>query len=488
MPSTFADTIYVHSGESIQDAIDSANENDEIIVSTGVYRENIDFKGKNITLRSIEPLTYSIVVSTIIDGDIDNDGNGDGSVVTFDGTETQECILSGFLIRNGLNDNGAGINGNDTSATIQYNVISDNYAESYNMVDGKGGGIYRCYGTIQYNIIKDNDSTWHGGGISECGGTIHYNTITKNLSAHNGGGLYDCDGHIHNNVISDTYEGGGLYGCDGTIEENTITNNHMGSGLIDCDGIIQNNIITGNSDDKGGGLSYCDGTIQENIICNNTTSGSSGKGGGLSYCDGTICSNIVINNTAVEFGLGGGFSNCDGTIQNNIIANNSARTGGGLDYCNGDIQNNTIHNNSATLYGGGIRLCQHTIRNCIIWQNDAPEGAQIYDCVEPTYSCIQNWTGSGTGNITDDPQLIDPDGPDDDITTWEDNDFHIQLTSPCIDTGCYIEALTQDFEEHSRGYDGDNLGAGTTGDGSDFDIGADEYVRSTAVENWMIWI
>ena len=34
----------------------------------------------------------------------------------------------------------------------------------------------------------------------------------------------------------------------------------------------------------------------------------------------------------------------------------------------------------------------------------------------------------------------------------------------------------EDFEGDLRGYDGDGLGAGSTGDGSDYDIGADEYV------------
>lgn len=38
---------------SIQKAIDSAKDTDEIVVHEGIYLENIDFKGKKIALRSI---------------------------------------------------------------------------------------------------------------------------------------------------------------------------------------------------------------------------------------------------------------------------------------------------------------------------------------------------------------------------------------------------------------------------------------------------
>ena len=40
--------------------------------------------------------------------------------------------------------------------------------------------------------------------------------------------------------------------------------------------------------------------------------------------------------------------------------------------------------------------------------------------------------------------------------------------------GKAITGLVEDYEGQSRPMDGDGLGAGTTGDGSDYDIGADE--------------
>jgi hypothetical protein len=102
---------------TIQAAINAATDGDEIIVSPNTYYENINFSGKNIILRSTDPTNPNVVVNTIIDG------NNAGSVVSFSGTENDTCVFSGFTIKRGNAQNGAGINGNGTLATIQYNII-----------------------------------------------------------------------------------------------------------------------------------------------------------------------------------------------------------------------------------------------------------------------------------------------------------------------------------------------------------------------------
>jgi len=73
---------------TIQRAIDRAIDGDVIIVSPGTYKENIDFKGKNLTVQSSNPDDPDIVASTIIDG------GGKGSVVTFQSGETREAADS----------------------------------------------------------------------------------------------------------------------------------------------------------------------------------------------------------------------------------------------------------------------------------------------------------------------------------------------------------------------------------------------------------
>jgi len=196
---------------TIQTAIDSANEGDEIIVSQGKYHENLKFKGKNITLRSTAPLNTNVVEHTIIDG------NYADSVIIFSGSELPQCVLSGFTIKNGWADDGGGIYGNGTRATIKCNIIESNYAkESYSY--GEGGGIYDCDGAILNNTIFDNAAA-DGGGLANCDGFIQNNFIIYNLAFESGGGLSQCNGFLLNNTIADNLSksGGGMVTCQGLI-------------------------------------------------------------------------------------------------------------------------------------------------------------------------------------------------------------------------------------------------------------------------------
>jgi len=240
--------------KNIQEGIDAASDYDTVIVAEGIYVENIRFNGKSIVLRSTNPLDGNVVRNTIIDG------NDVGSVVTFDGTEDEETVLSGLTIRNGSATYGGGILGGDwsnrTLATIENNIISGNRA------DQNGGGLAFCDGAIQNNTITNNSARWSGGGIQYCDGTIRNNTIAKNCAESQGGGLNECQGVIENNIVvgnSVAWSGGGLCGCDGTIRNNTITGNSAaeGGGLRDCYGIITNCVIWGNLAPEEPDLSRC---------------------------------------------------------------------------------------------------------------------------------------------------------------------------------------------------------------------------------------
>jgi len=79
----------------IQFAINDCNDGDVVIVSEGTYYENINFDGRNITLKSIDPNNPDIVSATIIDGSQAN------SVVIFSGTEDSNCVMTGFTITGG---------------------------------------------------------------------------------------------------------------------------------------------------------------------------------------------------------------------------------------------------------------------------------------------------------------------------------------------------------------------------------------------------
>lgn len=367
---------------AIQDAINAASAGNEIVCDPGTYPENLIFGGSQITLRSTQPNDPAIVAASIVDG------RQLGSVVTFSGTEGSLTVLKGLTITNGKAAvAGGGISGRGCTATIANCVVSGNTAgEPGNAsITGNGGGMAACNGSISNCTISGNAVTSpHGGG----------------------GGLAYCNGNIancqvnNNTALASEHDGGGIYRCSGTIRGCTITGNQAGwwgGGIALSSAAITGCLIAGNSSGGGGaGLSYCSGSVSDCVVASNINTGARGEsGGGLFQCGGAIVGCTIVRN---EAHLWPGFS------------------GSGT--------------------GGGLQNCTGSIRNCIIQLNINDVGAaQVVSCVTPTYSCIGNGTGGGTGNITSDPMFIDPDGPDNNPATWADNDYHLQRGSPCINAG-----------------------------------------------------
>jgi hypothetical protein len=111
----------------IQAAIIAAvNGVDQVLVHDGVYAERINFKGKAITVRSVNGPDVTII-----------DGGKKGSVVVFNSGEERDSLLEGFTIKNGHAANGGGILFNVHSASTIINcTVSDNKAS------GECGGFY----------------------------------------------------------------------------------------------------------------------------------------------------------------------------------------------------------------------------------------------------------------------------------------------------------------------------------------------------------
>jgi hypothetical protein len=110
--------------------------------------------------------------------------------------------------------------------------------------------------------------------------------------------------------------------------------------------------------------------------------------------------------------------------------------------------------------GGGFYGSNGPITNCIIWGNLASDGPQLYNSAEPNYSCIQDWSGGGEGNIDVEPQFA------------LEGDYHLMPESPCLDAGDpnYVaEPNETDLDGNPRVLDGD-------GDANYvIDMGAYEY-------------
>ena len=212
-----------HPFDTIQEAIDDAlPSGDWVIVYPGTYSENINFNCKNIVLTSTDPDDADVVGNTIIDG------GGIARVVTFCGTETSGCVLSGFTITNGhiFTAHGGGIFGANCTATISRCVVENNVA-SDGVAVRSGGGLKDCDGLINRCIIRNNMASY-GGGIATCDGRIENCLVYDNSAANFGGGIHNSDGDIVNCTVvnnSAASDAGGITYCDGTVTNCIVWNN-----------------------------------------------------------------------------------------------------------------------------------------------------------------------------------------------------------------------------------------------------------------------
>ena len=131
--AAFGATLHVPGGHpTIQSGIDAAENGDTVLVESGTYQENIDFKGKGITVTS-----QSGPDDTMINGRRSN------SVIIFWNSENGSAILNGFTITNGIYTEamdmiypfGGGISIRNASPIITNCIIAGNGAK-----DGGGGG------------------------------------------------------------------------------------------------------------------------------------------------------------------------------------------------------------------------------------------------------------------------------------------------------------------------------------------------------------
>ncbi len=391
---------------TVQRAIDVATTDDEIHVAEGTYTVTagtVITVSKTVKLRGGWNADFTARDPDLYPTTLD--AQRQGRVVYIIGLGASPTI-EGFTITGG----NAG--------------VEDNYR-------GMGGGIYSRAAApiIQNNIITDN--------------------IASTVAMGFGGGLY-LDYAPASSVIS------GNQILSNTASTSTDTNGFGGGLYLNYSAaIVSGNTISGNINNStaggghGGGvyLSLGNPTLDGNRIISNT---SSGGGGGLYVSRSapfTLTNNIIAQNRAAYTGggilvWGGGGYPASGVLINNTFAQNNLGNGG----------EGVFASNDTTLTLTNNIIVSHTYGIYIISPATATADYTLF------YGNTNDTAGSvtSTHEVSGDPLFVNPAG-------W---DYHIQVTSPAVNSGTFNGAPATDFEGDPRPYD------------CFVDIGADENTAS----------
>jgi hypothetical protein len=211
----------------IQDAIEDAQSSDVLVAGQGVYLENIDFKGKNLIVRSEDPNDRAVTVATVING------GGKSPTVTFSGGEDANCVLAGFTVTNGK----PGIRCSGASPTIAHCTITANGGVN------AGGGISLEGGSspaLTNCIIANNSASMMGGGVyNDNSSPVLTNCVfSGNSGSFGGGGICCVSGSVTlSNCIlwGDSPDEMQVFAGTATVTHSDIQGGLDGEGNIDAD-------------------------------------------------------------------------------------------------------------------------------------------------------------------------------------------------------------------------------------------------------------
>ncbi len=346
------------------------------------------------------------------------------------------------------------LNGNDGP---NFANIGEN---AYKVVTGSGvNGTAVLDG---FTIVGGNGSDSDGGGISIVSGspTIRNCSIMANWTDHSGGGAAVASGQPEFTNCQFTGNsaqwGGGMY--------NVGANTHL-TGCTFSNNAARASGGGGARNESGASPVFTDCTFMGN-------SGNNGAGMFNASASPTLTRCTFQSNVANLSGGGIFNGSSNTTLVGCIFSFNQAGTEGaavGLYTGSSLLASGCSLVGNSALGGGTVVVGQDTtlnLSNSIIWSNTGIAINQVPPVtVTVTYSDIQGGF-AGTGNITADPLMVDPDGPDN-IPGNSDDNLHLQSASPCIEAGdpafVPIPGSTTDFDGQPRIM------------GCRVDIGADEY-------------
>ncbi|MCJ7659499.1 MAG: right-handed parallel beta-helix repeat-containing protein, partial [Anaerolineales bacterium] len=388
---------------TIQYALNQAGQagNDDIIqVAEGTYSGTINI-AITVTLKGgYDAADWSRDIDTHI---TKIDANGAAAPV-FLITPNSDFTIEGFTIEG--SENSAGTGGgfliNDATVLISATIVQDNEADN-------GGGVW---------VEGDNADVW-----------IQNSSLLNNRAENNGGGLHNS-GWGKVTLINSLVQGNDAPLGGGGIQANTIT-------------ITETQIVSNTSASSGAGINGYHALIYKSKIGNNTvTGGDHTYGGGIAISNGSLYleNSDIFNNSAVStgtLGVSGGsalvVNQADTTILNTVISDNKDggntvavfsspftitnvmilnNDGDGISTddvpITGTLMNVTVAGNG----GQGIYMNEEpdtnvAITNSILWDNGAIDNNCGTSCTI-TYSIIGTGDTSGEGNLSANPQFVDP--------------------------------------------------------------------------------
>ncbi|HXJ58027.1 MAG TPA: choice-of-anchor Q domain-containing protein [Verrucomicrobiae bacterium] len=289
---------WASAARTIQEAVDVADDGDEIVVTNGVYQTGgrliAEVKTTNrlavvkpITVRSVNGPAVTVIKGYQVPGST-NGADAMRCVYLTDGARLVGFTLTGgaTTLTNAIDDHrhqsGGGVWCASASVVVSNCVIVGNAAH------GNGGGAYA--GTLQACRVSGN-SAYLGGGVFA--GTLDNCTLDHNAASGGGGA---ASAILTGSVIAMNvaYTGGGTYLA--IVHNCTLSSNSASLGGAAYDGVLGSCAIDSNSAGYGGGA--YSGTLNNCTLVGNT---ASWFGGG--YYDGlgvgTVNNCIVYHNVTL---------------------------------------------------------------------------------------------------------------------------------------------------------------------------------------------
>lgn len=445
---------------------------------------------------ALDPRAYPTVLSGDLNGDDGpnetwtNYDENSLHVVVADGLD-QSAPLRGVTVRSGCAN--LDFSENHAGGVLVVNsilVITDCIIEDNQAITAIGG-LYASTCVANNCIVRRNRTmggTVGGGGLGSGAGSKFTNcTFEKNKAPEagsagalsTGNSTIDSCLFINNSAVED---GGAIFGSNLTITESTFVSNGCGvyGGVIRGSNCTFTNcqFMTNFGGAEGGAIYGSNFTLSGCAFkgCQSSAGGAISTQGTSTVVDCTFDENKTFVNNGYNAGaiLNGGMLdvvNCafrgnfsqlyggaidnHGTLNavNSLFSGNTTKDNGGAinNFAIATLTNCTIVGNSALLgqqssASGALHNLasgQIQIRNCILWDNSAGgqsgQSNQIYNAggsVMVNDSCIMGWDNSlgGANNFGNDPQMINPKGPDNAYGTPDDNP-RLSPRSPCRDEG-----------------------------------------------------